>query len=94
MRKYGESVYGTSGGPIRPGEWGACTHKDNAIYLHVLDWSKSPALVHVPGQVASASVLGGGPVTVLQTEVGTISIKVAEADRTEPVTVVKLVMEK
>lgn len=51
---------GPAGGPIHPGEWGACTYKDNVIYLHVLDWSKFPAWIHVSGQVVSASVLGGG----------------------------------
>jgi len=25
LGKYGESIYGTSGGPYKPGDWGACT---------------------------------------------------------------------
>jgi alpha-L-fucosidase len=37
LETYGESIYGTRKGPIRPQEWGAITTKDNKVYVHVLD---------------------------------------------------------
>jgi alpha-L-fucosidase len=37
MAQYGESIYGTRGGPITPKEWGASTQKGNRIYVHLLD---------------------------------------------------------
>lgn len=43
LRQYGESIYGTRGGPVPAGDWGVSTRKDGAIYLHVLDWAE-PAL--------------------------------------------------
>jgi len=48
LKKYGESIYGTRGGPLKPGKWGASTHKGNRIYVHVFDWPKDGKLV-VPG---------------------------------------------
>ncbi len=44
VRKYGESIYGTRGGPFKPGLWGASTHKGNRIYVHVFDWPKDGEL--------------------------------------------------
>jgi alpha-L-fucosidase len=33
---YGESIYGTTGGPYKPAPWGVATRKENKVYLHVL----------------------------------------------------------
>jgi alpha-L-fucosidase len=37
MRKYGETIYGTRGGPISPRAWGATTQKGNRVYVHILN---------------------------------------------------------
>jgi alpha-L-fucosidase len=37
LKKYGESIYGTMGGPYRPNETFATTRKDNKIFLHVFN---------------------------------------------------------
>ena len=37
LETYGEAIYGTRQGPIKPQEWGAMTSKDNKVYVHVLD---------------------------------------------------------
>jgi alpha-L-fucosidase len=34
--KYGQSIYGTRGGPVSPREWGASTRRGSTVYLHVL----------------------------------------------------------
>ncbi len=44
MKKYGESIYGTRGGPVPARDWGVTTHKDNKVYVHILDWP-DPVLV-------------------------------------------------
>jgi len=44
VKKHGESIYGTSGGPLKPGLWGASTHKGNRIYVHIFDWPKNGEL--------------------------------------------------
>lgn len=37
MSEYGETIYGTRGGPFSPSHWGVSTQKGNRIFLHVLD---------------------------------------------------------
>jgi alpha-L-fucosidase len=40
LQLYGESIYGTRGGPLAVQDWGVCTQKENHIYLHLF---KNPA---------------------------------------------------
>ncbi len=37
LKQYGEAIYDTRKGPIKPNEWGATTQKGNTIYIHVLE---------------------------------------------------------
>lgn len=61
MDKYGETIYGTRGGPFAPKPWGVSTQKENAIYIHLLDWT-DPALVlpALPQKIKKANVYGSG----------------------------------
>ena len=58
LSKYGDSIYGTRGGPIPASDWGVTTQKDNTIYVHVLSW-RAPllALPPIPGKVVGARSL-------------------------------------
>ena len=38
LEVYGDAIYGTRGGPVKPQEWGATTSKDNVVYIHVLEY--------------------------------------------------------
>ena len=38
MQKNGESIYGTTAGPLPYHSWGLSTLKKNKLYLHVFDW--------------------------------------------------------
>jgi alpha-L-fucosidase len=61
LDRYGESIYGTRGGPIEPRLWGVTTHKGSKIYVHILDWQDSSLLLpKLPGRVKSASFLKDG----------------------------------
>lgn len=40
--KYGESIYGTRGGVIKPQNWGTITQKEKTLYVHVLDTPAEP----------------------------------------------------
>lgn len=42
--QYGDSIYGTRGGPVAPQSWGVTTQKDDRVFVHVLDW-RSPNLL-------------------------------------------------
>lgn len=37
MKTYGETVYGTRGGPVAPKNWGVTTIKGNKVYVHVMN---------------------------------------------------------
>ena len=39
MKKFGQSIYSTRGGPYRNGDWGGSTFKGNTVYLHVYKWN-------------------------------------------------------
>jgi alpha-L-fucosidase len=61
LARYGESVYGTRGGPITPRPWGVTTQRGNKVYVHILDWQDSSlALPSLPGRVESAHFLKDG----------------------------------
>ena len=61
VTRYGESIYGTRGGPISPRPWGVTTQKGNKVYVHILDWQDaSLALPPLPGKVKSVRFLKDG----------------------------------
>jgi alpha-L-fucosidase len=63
LRANGESVYGTRGGPYKPGAWGASTRRGNRIYLHVFEWDGDARILPaIPATVTRAGLPGGAPV--------------------------------
>jgi alpha-L-fucosidase len=71
LEKYGQSIYGTRGGPFKPGKWGASTRNGNRIYLHVLTCDGGTLeLPAIPAKVIGANVLTGGSVAFNQTASG------------------------
>ncbi len=87
LAKYGDSIYGTRGGPFKPGAWGASTRKANRIYLHVLKFEGDTLeLPAIPAKVMSARVLTGGSVEFKQTGTGiTLSVPAASRDAMDTV---------
>jgi alpha-L-fucosidase len=74
LTKYGDSIYGTRGGPIAPSDWGVTTQKGNKIYVHILNW-RAPLLALPPiGRrvVDAHSLLDASPVDFTQTVDGVI----------------------
>jgi alpha-L-fucosidase len=72
LKQYGDSVYGTRGGPVSPRPWGVTTRRGNRIYLHVLDWPDPVlALPGLGGRVKSATAMkNGGKVEFAENEYG------------------------
>lgn len=61
LKKYGETIYGTRGGPIKPGGWGAMTQRGSTIYVHVLDPTISELALPAPAKrVVSAMMFAQG----------------------------------
>jgi alpha-L-fucosidase len=73
LRKYGDSVYGTRGGPVKPRPWGVTTRKGSKVYVHVLDWPDEVlALPRIEGVRSAAMFTGGTPVSVKTVEGATL----------------------
>jgi alpha-L-fucosidase len=67
LEKYGVSIYGTRGGPFIGNAWCASTHKDNRIYVHVLNWhSDTLRLPGIDRKIVQKKLLTGGDVEVKQ----------------------------
>ena len=90
LEKYGQSIYGTRGGPFKPGRRIASTRKGNTIFLHLLHASGDVlTLPSLPRKILAATLLTGGQVEVQQKETG-LTIRVAPQDRRPIDTIVKL----
>jgi alpha-L-fucosidase len=93
LKVNGESIYGTRGGPYKPGPYGACTRKGNAVYIHILAGSGDPILLPpLPMKVTSSALLRGGKAVVEQTP-ERLCISVPAEARDPADTVVKLVLD-
>jgi len=93
LGKYGESIYGTRGGPFKPGKYGVSTHKDNTIYLHIQQWpGVTLTLPGIPAKILSSKALTGGNVTVKQTD-DAIEVSLPTSDRHEMDTVITLILD-
>lgn len=92
MKQYGHTVYGTRGGPFKPGKWGASTRRDDRIYLHVFQWNEGQLqLPAVSGRVTSCRVLTGGDARADQA--GGLTIFLPQKFQREDVTVIELKLD-
>jgi alpha-L-fucosidase len=88
---YGESIYGTRGGPWLPGAYGVSTHNGTLVYIHVLQPLQHSVLVlpTLPVRVVKATLLHGGDVPLQRTaQTLTLSLPPGSPDAID--TVVKL----
>jgi alpha-L-fucosidase len=94
LKKYGESVYATRGGPFRNGEWGGSTRKGNVVYLHVFKWKDGRlTLPPLEAKITKSIVLSGGSVEVTQTADG-IVVAMAGVKEDRRSTIVKLELDR
>jgi len=93
LDRYGQSIYGTRGGPFKPGSWGASTHEGNDVYVHILNWPGDKLTLPAIGKrIVASSNLTGGTVRVNQTP-ESIEISVPQRHRREIDTIVKLQLD-
>lgn len=94
LKKNGESIYDTRGGPFLPGKTIASTRKDNVIYLHIFKWKNNEVILPtLPVKIISASLLLGEKVTLKQSTAN-FSLSVPTALQDSISTIIKLVVEQ
>lgn len=92
--KYGESIYGTRGGPVAAGSWGVTTQRGSTVYVHVMDWNQPVlALGGIQRAVRSAKLLRDGSSVEFSTVKGGLVLKVPEAQPDEVDRVIALELE-
>ncbi len=93
LAQFGQSIYGTRGGPFKPGDYGVSTRRGDTIYVHILQWPDGTLkLPVIPRKVVGSRLLGGGNAEVYQTKAG-LEISVPESDRQPIDTVVALQLD-
>src|ERR1051325_1349994 len=73
LKKSGESIYGTRGGPFAPGAWGATTRAKDKVFVHVLNWrgANTVPLPPLDRALRGSELLGGGKLEVKVTDEAT-----------------------
>lgn len=96
LKQYGDTIYGTRGGPYTPCAWGASTCKGNQVFIHVLDWSKvEDGMLKLPAlgrRITAKKILTGGAAEIAVFD-SVMTIRVAEKARREPDTIIAIEVE-
>jgi alpha-L-fucosidase len=87
----GETIYGTSGGPVTARDWGVTTQKGNKVYLHILNWQDESLLIPSWGKkIKSAKLFADkSSVKFTENEFG-ITVKVPKEKMNDLDTIVEL----
>jgi alpha-L-fucosidase len=90
MKRYGESVFETRGGPYKRTNVYGSTCKGNRVYLHVFDQKLSTlTLPPLPDKILGCSLLNGGKSTVTQ-DANAVTVSINPNDMEGPTTIVVL----
>lgn len=91
LERYGHTIYGTRGGPWRPGEWGGSTHRGNTAYLHITSWPSDELALPAEGRVVRDATLvtGDGTVSVHRSG-GSLIVRVPDSARDPVDTIVRV----
>ena len=93
LERFGESIYGTRGGPYRAAAALASTCRENRIYLHVLDPEARLVRIRaIPGRTVRRASMLGGPDISARTDAATIELTLPDSppDREDAVIVLDL----
>jgi alpha-L-fucosidase len=90
-KQYGETIYGTRGGPLSAREWGVMTQNGNKIYIHVLNrQDETLTLPKVGKKVVSAKLFADkSTVKFLENDFG-LSLQIPKSKMNEVDTVIEL----
>ena len=80
-----EAIYGTRGGPFKPGKWGVSTRKDKTITVFLFQHENG--MIHLPAitaKVDAAQSMNGTTITVVQDESG-VTLSLPEGFKADPI---------
>ncbi len=73
LEQYGETIFGTRGGPVPPQSWGVTTERDGTVYAHVLNTTDEViALPDFGSDIESISLLNGEDIAYVPSPIGTL----------------------
>jgi alpha-L-fucosidase len=82
LKRFGEAIYGTRGGPLAPADWGVTTQKGDKVYVHVLSWNAPLlALPPIPRAIRAAHLLADGSAIEFTQSGNGVVLKVEPAAR-------------
>ncbi len=67
LEQFGNTIYGTCGGPFKPTDWGVSTRKDDLIFLHIMNWQGEHPEIRIPDigmEIKTGRLTNGGEVTL------------------------------
>ncbi len=96
LHTYGESIYNTKGGYIRPQSWGCITQKNDTMFVHVFDKNATTvSLENFPyKKITKAYLLKDNSVVQQQLQKGTLAIQPIKTNNDEPDEVIVLVCKQ
>ena len=84
LKTYGDSIYGTTGGPVKPGGWGVTTQRGSIVYVHVLDPTLTVlALPGIAKPVQDARLLNGGAKVSVATSASSVVLQLPPRAKNE-----------
>ena len=93
LAEYGQSIYGTRGGPFPTQPWGGFTWRDNHLYAHVIDWPEDAITIpNLSQRIRRVRSLTSNEV-IIEKPNGEMLIRVPDADRQAPDTIIELELD-
>jgi alpha-L-fucosidase len=93
LRKFGQCIYGTRGGPFKPSGEVYSTRHGNKVYVHVLKWTgDNVAIPTLPHKMVASKALTGGEVKIEQTG-SQWFLHVAKSDQSDIDTIIELQLD-
>ncbi len=95
LDRYGNTIYGTNGGPYITGSWGTCTSKENKLWLHLIGNTEKGTftLPKLPAKIKSYKILSGGDIKIKNDDKG-LTIAIASKAIVKPVTIIEIEIDK
>jgi alpha-L-fucosidase len=91
LKIYGETIYGTHGGFIKPRPWGAVTEKGDKVFLHILNSDGDKLFLKLPYKIKTAKLFAGkSPVKFQQLPDSYIMVDLKNMQKDDIDTVVEL----